>query len=352
MDKNIVRQDLENIYRRDIDWELLRGKTVLVTGAYGMLASYMVFFLMYLSDEKNMDVEVIAQGRDEGKARAKFQDFWNDSHFVFTDFDISKEIRQTWHVDFIVHAAGIANPQLYGIMPVEVIEPNTLGTWYLLQFAKKNSAEGFLFFSSGDVYGKTDGSAEISERVMGTMDPMEAHSCYGESKRLGETLCAAFFREYGLRTCSARIGHTYGPTMDIYSDPRVFASFMRCVLENRDIEILSDGRACRPFCYIADAAAAFFMLLLKGEGGMAYNVCNSDQFLSIRELAEIMTELAVDKQLRIVYAARDRNDTYMECDANKQNRVVADRLKELGWKCEYTAYEGFKRVYDCLKRQV
>ena len=83
------------------------------------------------------------------------------------------------------------------------------------------------------------------------------------------TWCVSFYREHGVPVKIARIGHTYGPTMDIYNDPRVFASFMRDVIEGRDITMLSDGSAQRPFCYIADAVAAFFLLLFKGRDGEA-----------------------------------------------------------------------------------
>lgn len=343
----IIREDMENIYNRGYDWSKFEGKTVLISGAYGMLASYIVYMLMYLNISKGISVKVIAQGRSEDKAKEKFGDFWNHNNFSFVNLNILEQIQNMPHIDYIIHAASLASPQYYTTKPVEVIEPNVMGTYNLLNLAKEQQSDGFLFFSTGDIYGKVDNSNEIHEDTVGCMDPLDAHSCYGESKRLGETLCSAFYREYGIRTVIARIGHTYAPTMDIENDPRVFASFMKCVLEGRDITLYSDGRARRPFCYIADATAAFILLLLKGVSGEAYNVTNTNQFISISELAEIIAMLP-EKKLSVRFMTRDLSDTYLNNQSNQGNRPLEIKLRALGWSAEYDVTEGFSRVYACL----
>ena len=112
----------------------------------------------------------------------------------------------------------------------------------------------------------------------------------------------------------ARIGHTYGPTMDFKSDPRVFASFLKCAIESQDIVMQSNGKAKRPFCYLADAVFAYMLILLKGKEGEAYNVCNTEQFFSVKELADIVV-----------------------------------KLKELGWNYKFDLKEGMTRTYQVLK---
>lgn len=350
LENRIIKGDMEEIYSRNYDWSMFKGSSFLVTGAYGMLASYIVLFLVFLREFKSIDLEIYAQGRSEEKARARFGDYLDRDYFHFVQEDILSEsggsIPQT---EYIVHAAGIANPRLYSTNPVEVIEPNVIGTHRLLKSCSKERTKGFLFFSTGDVYGKVIDNYDITEETMGVLDPLDAHSCYGESKRVAETICSAFYKEYGIRTIIARIGHTYGPTMDIYNDPRVFASFMQCVVENKDIEMLSDGLAKRPFCYIADATAAFMLLLLNGKGGEAYNMGNSKEFLSISELAEIMRCLNMNKKISVVYKNRENADSYLETKVNKDNRIVEYKLNQLGWSCNYSAREGFQRVYNYLQ---
>ncbi len=345
INNEIIKSDMENIYGRGQDWNRFHDKTVFISGAYGMLASYMVCFFMYLNIHTKISVRIIAQGRDEKKAKERFGDFWNHKNFRFYLGDILYPLQDIPEADYIIHAAGIANPRYYTTMPVEVIEPNVIGTYHLLRLAEEKKCSSFLFFSTGDVYGRVAEPDKIDENTVGMLDPLESHSCYGESKRLGETLCAAFYREYGVPVKMARIGHTYGPTMDIYNDPRVFASFVKCIVEGEDIVLHSDGSARRPFCYIADATAAFLLLLLDGHAGEAYNVTNTEQFISVGELAGILAAIP-GKKVNVVMKERKTADKYLEARLNQENKPDEAKLRALGWETYYDVKRGFERVYD------
>ncbi len=341
----VIKQDMENIYKRNIEWELLRNKAILVTGAYGMLASYLVFFLAYLNEVHNMNIIVIAQGRSIDKMRKRFGELFLRDYFIFTDINLNSYIDIEQKIDYIIHAAGGTNPRLYSTNPVEIADVNTIGTYNLLKLAVKKSVSGFLYFSSGDVYGQVDlGITDIEEDVAGKLDPLSPHACYSEAKRMGETFCNIFWKEYSVPTKIARIGHTYAPTMDIENDSRVFASFIKCIVDKKDIEMLSDGTAKRPFCYIADAVAAYFLILLKGTNGEAYNVCNTTEFLSISQLADIMVGLRPTYGLRVIRKERTLDDKYVENTDNKENKPVSTKLINLGWKPQFTAAEGFEQV--------
>lgn len=181
------------------------------------------------------------------------------------------------------------------------------------------------------------------------MDVLDEHSCYGESKRMGENWCASFAREYYVPTRSVRITHTYAPTMDVDHDQRVFASFMKCLMNQQDIVMLSDGSAKRPFCYIADAVAAFLLILLKGENGQAYNMSNEHEFLSIGELADTLVTLDSKKHLKVVRKQRPKDDVYMENKANCGICPSSAKLRSLGWTGEYDVRHGFSQVLRYLK---
>lgn len=342
--KSIIHEDLENIYERGLEWEKLKSSTVLITGAYGMLASYVVFLLIYLNEYKGMNIRVVCQGRSPDKMHSRFGAYMDKEYFCASYFSLTTEIDLEHKADYIIHAASLANPSYYKSNPVEVGEANALGTYYLLKYAKACDVKGFLYFSTGDVYGlMPETGADITEETYGVIDPLDEHSCYGESKRMGENWCASFSREYGVPTRIARIGHTYGLTMDVNNDPRVFASFVKDAAAGNNIVMMSDGMARRPFCYIADATAAFFLILFSGRNGEAYNVCNTQQFLSISELAGIIADLAGVKVARKV---REENSNYLEASFNKSNKPIESKLKDLGWECQYTAKEGFER---CIK---
>lgn len=348
-DNKIINDDMNNIYARNINWQMLDNKAVLITGAYGMLASYVVYFLCFINEIKGINVKVIAQGRSTDKARQRFNDFWDKEYFEFITDNITEDISIEGNVDYIIHAAGGAYPGMYSKIPVEVIEPNVIGTYNLLKLAVEKSTKSFLYFSSGDVYGKTDDPSNITEETVGRVDPLDAHSCYSESKRMAETMCVSFYREYGIPTKMARIGHTYGPTMDIDNDPRVFASFLKNAIEHKDIVMLSDGSAKRAFCYLADAVAAYMTILLKGANGEAYNVCNTDEFLSIKEFANIVANLDENRPLTVHCKERDINDGYVDNKDNKDNKPISDKLKGLGFEFKYDTYQGMKRTYEYKK---
>ena len=342
----IIKEDMENIFQRD-SWKCFDGTTFLITGAYGMLASYLVSFLIFLNEYKSFNIRIILVGRSSTKIKRCFGEYL-DREYITICLSDTLDIQKLpdCDVDYYVHAAGIANPRLYATMPVNVAEPNVIGTYNLLKISAQHKTKKFLFFSSGDIYGKID-SQIITEDMSGAVDPLGVHSCYGESKRMGENLCFDFFKQYNVPTVIARIGHTYGPNMDLDNDPRVFASFMKCAIERKDIELLSDGRAKRPFCYVADAIAAYLLLLKEGKPGEAYNVCNTNQFLSIYELAKIIAKLS-PIPLQVTFKNRDLNDKYVENTDNMCNCPVEDKLKKLGWNCEYTAEQGFMNVYSHL----
>lgn len=351
LEDNIIIQDMENIYGRDLPYSQLQGKSILVTGATGMLASYVVYFLIWLNEYKQYDINIIVLVRSKEKCGNRFGEYAAKPYFHMCVDDICKPLQMENDIDYIIHAASLASPQYYGVCPVEVAAPNVLGTYNLLQLAKEKNVSSFLYFSSGDVYGAMpQGTGAFSEETLGAMDPLAEHSCYGESKRMGETWCASFAREYAVPVKIARIGHTYSPTMDVENDPRVFASFMKCILTRNDIVMHSDGSAMRPFCYVADAVAAFFLILLNGENGEAYNVCNDQQFISVAELAKVLVSLELGKNLQVVCQKRKLDDNYMENFINKANCPSADKLRKLGWKCDYDVYEGFKRVLEHFKK--
>lgn len=312
MNRQIVEYDLENVFNRGIPWESLENKTVLITGAYGMLASYMVYMLMYLNEKRGMHINIIALGRSKDKFERRFGEVGKYGYLKFYASALCDGKLPDEKIDYIIHAASLASPQYYKAYPIEVIMPNIIGSYHLLELAFKNDVNGYLLFSTGDIYGMVKGVGSIGETDYGVMDTLDIHNCYGESKRMAEAMCKAWMQEKSVEMKIARIWHTYAPTMDIKSDPRVFASFVRNVVEKKDIVMLSDGTTKRSFCYIADAIAGYFTIMLCGQSGEAYNVCNAREFYSIGELAEILAALYPERNLKVIRKDRKQSDSYVE----------------------------------------
>ncbi len=343
---SIIQEDLENIYVQDIEWSAFDGKSVLVTGAYGMLASYLIYMLLYLREKKHISISIIAIVRSKDKFAVRFGTLSAAEYVTVIESDLSEALRIDMPVDYIIHAASLASPQYYGICPIDVMLPNVIGNYHLLNLAVEKRVKGYLLFSTGDIYGTMREATTITESNYGTMDTLDAHNCYGESKRMAETMCMAFLRQKGVPIKIVRIWHTYAPTMDVANDPRVFASFVGNILKGEDIIMKSDGAGRRSFCYVSDAVAAYFMVLLKGEVGGAYNVCNESQFVSVAELAEILAGLYPERKIAVIRKERDKKEHYSEniLLAGQKAAPSSVKLRELGWLPEIDIRTGFDRV--------
>mgnify|MGYP002510513259 FL=1 len=346
---NIIFQDIEEIYSRNIDWEQFRESTILLTGPNGMLASYVMYMLIYLNEEKDMGIKIIAMARSKERFTNRFREYSNREYIVLITDSLLEPIRIDGKVDYIIHAASLASPQYYDVCPVDVLSPNVIGTYNLLNLAVKKKIKGFLLFSTGDIYGVVNGIDYVTEQDFGIIDPLEIHSCYSESKRMAETLCNSFMYQYGVPVKMLRIWHTYAPTMDIDKDPRVFASFMKNILNGQDIEIKSDGLGKRTFCYVVDAIAGLFVILTRGGCGEAYNICNTDQFVSIRDLAVMLVTLRKDVDIKVIWKQRPIDEHYTENTAIGHIAPSNEKLKKLGWEAKYDIKTGFGRVLSYFK---
>lgn len=335
----VIAEDLESIFSRPEDWARFAGSHVLIAGATSFLAAYLVEFFALLSERwPEQPVVVHALARNPEKLRRRFAYLMQHAWFRPIIQDVCDPLPELERVDFVVHAAGAASPKHYLADPVGTVRANVLGTLNLLELARLHHAR-VLFMSSGAVYGHGESDRPIAEGDFGVLDPLDISACYGEGKRVAETLCADYFRQHGVNTIMARISHTYGPGIAL-DDGRSFADFVADALAGRDIVLNSDGSGSRPFCYVADATLAFLILLLRGEGGNAYNV-GLDQETTILELARLIAGLSPTPGLSVSHqppntARQALFRAHGHCDISKMER--------LGWRPTILPEAGFERT--------
>ncbi len=348
-ENRVIQEDMKVLKENEIDFWKLNNKTILFTGATGMLASYMVYFLIYLNEniEKfNCNIALIARSKE--KCDKRFGEHINKKYFKIYLCSLEEEILIPEKIDYIVHAASIAITQYFEKNPIGVALPNSLGTYRLLELACKNNVESFLFFSTGSIYGKINNKKMISEQDYGILDPLDTNSCYSESKRFGEMLCKSYWKQRGVKSKIIRITHTYGPTIDLENDERVFSEFIKNILNGQDIEVKSDGRAVRSFCYISDATEAFFKVLLDGENGDAYNLSNVNANISIGELAKILIDMYNDKKIKLKFLQRN-TDKYVENKFANEIAFSTRKLEKINWKAKVSIENGFRRTIESFE---
>ncbi|MEO8447907.1 MAG: NAD-dependent epimerase/dehydratase family protein, partial [bacterium] len=304
--------------------------------------AYLIHTLLRLNDILNLNLKVTGLARNESKAKDKYSSYLKRNDFNLIIQDVCDPVRCTEKIDFIIHAASQASPKFYGTDPVGTLNANVLGTNNLLHLAKKNNVESFLFFSTSEVYGAvSEAQIPTKENEYGYLDPVNVRSCYGESKRLGETMCVSWLHQHNIPVKIVRPFHTYGPGMDL-NDGRVYADFISDVVNNRDIEMKSDGQATRAFCYISDATAAFFLILLNGKNGEAYNAGNPFQEISIIRLAEKLVGLFPEKKLKVI-SMKQTGDGYLRSTVSRNSPDIS-KIGQLGWKPVTTIEEGFRKT--------
>lgn len=335
----VIAEDLQQIFARPEDWQRFAGSHVLIAGATSFLAAYLVEFFASLSERwPDRPVVIHALARNPEKLRRRFPHLCGQSWFQPIIQDVCSPLPALKQVDFIVHAAGAGSPKQYLSDPIGTTCSNVLGMLNLLEVAKQHQAR-LLFMSSGAVYGHAQSDEPISESDFGGLDPLDVSACYGEGKRVAETLCADYHRQYGVATVMARISHTYGPGIDL-DDGRSFADFVRDALVGRDIVLNSDGSGSRPFCYVSDATAAFLILLLRGEGGNAYNV-GLDQETTILELARLIASLSPTPGLKVIHPPLNPGRQAL---FRSSGHFDLAKMEGLGWRPSILPQAGFART--------
>ncbi|MBI2251528.1 MAG: NAD-dependent epimerase/dehydratase family protein [Armatimonadetes bacterium] len=292
MKNQIILNDLNYIFKNFDKKENFYNSSILITGCAGFLGFYFLHFFSYFFEQLNIKSII---GLDNFKLG---RPIWldklpNRNKIKIHSFDIAKDnlskIKNADEADFVIHMASIASPSFYRIYPLETLDANVWGLRKLLDYYKRKSLKGFLFFSSSEIFG--DPSREnipTPEDYRGNVSCLGPRACYDEAKRFGETLCYVFSKQFGSPIVIVRPFNNYGPGMKL-EDKRVPADFAKAVFENKDLVIHSDGAPRRTFCYIADAFLGYLKALAYGSFEY-FNIGASKPELSIKELAEIYLE--------------------------------------------------------------
>lgn len=342
-ENNLYLEDIEYVCDLSLPWEKLQGMSVMLSGATGLVGSFLVDVLL----TKGIGCTVYALGRNEQKAKDRFSKWADDEHFVFIPYDINKPLfcDNFGTVDYVLHMASNTHPMQYSTDPIGTITTNIIGVQNMLEFAVAHHATRFTFTSSNEIYGENRGDVEIfTEDYCGYINSNTMRAGYPESKRCGEALCQAYKAQKGLDVVIPRLTRSYGPTM-LMSDTKAISQFIRKGIAGEDIVLKSAGTQYYSYTYVTDAVSGLLYVVLKGGSGEAYNIADERSDIMLKDLAAVIAGIAGKK---VVFEIPDAIEAAGYSIVTKA-RLDGSKLKGLGWSAKYDIRSGMERTISILK---
>ena len=346
-DNELYKEDIQHVCELDLPWDKLKNRSIMLSGATGMIGSFLVDVVLEKNLSDNLNCIVYALGRNEEKAKTRFSKFSSDAHFVFIPYDVKLPFKRDdiGNVDYILHLASNTHPLQYSTDPIGTITTNIIGLQNLLDFAVDHSCMRFAFASSNEIYGENRGDVEFfNETYCGYINSNTMRAGYPESKRCGEALCQAYKAQKNLDVVIPRPTRSYGPAM-LMSDTKAISQFIKKGIAGEDIVLKSAGTQLYSYTYVADAVAGFFTVLLKGRSGEAYNIADEHSDIMLKDLASI---IAAVNGKKVVFEIPDIVEAAGYSTATKA-RLDGHKLQALGWVPRYDIKEGIERTMHILK---
>lgn len=336
-------KDIEK-YLNAIDLEFLNNKKLLITGATGLIGSYLIDLLMKYNEKYNKNIEIYAMSRNEENLKNRFITYYDSKNFHPVIEDVCNKI-EIDEIDYIIHGASNTHPVAYSTDPIGTISTNVLGLYNLLDLAKEKNVKRFLFLSSVEIYGENDKNIDsFKETDLGYINCNTLRAGYPESKRLGESLCQAYIEKYNLDIVIPRISRVYGPTV-LKTDTKALSQFINNVLEDKDIVLKSDGTQYFSYSYVGDVVLGLITLLEKGVSGEAYNISDERSNIHLKDLAKLIADYGNKK---VIF---DLPNEIERKGFSKATKAIIDssKLKSLGYIPITPIEEGITLTIDILK---
>lgn len=329
-----------------IDYSKLKDKSIMISGASGMIGSFLVDVIMKLNKEQQLNCTIYALGRTKDKSEIRFKDYWNHINFKFISGDINYPIAidSIKKIDFVLHLASNTHPEAYATDPIGTIMTNVVGTQNMLEFASEHNAERFVFASSCEIYGENIGNIEkFGESYLGYIDCNTLRAGYSESKRCGEALCQAYIFQKKMNIVIPRLSRTFGPTM-LMNDSKALSQFIKNGINKENIVLKSEGSQYYSYTYVPDAVSGILKVMLDGKCGETYNISDERSNIKLKELAKAIAEYV---GTTVTFELPNEIE---KAGFSKATKSVLDntKLKKLGWKAQYDIKQGLKNTIDIL----
>lgn len=334
-----------SIYNEELQYMLksqllqpLAGCHILLSGATGMLGKCMVDLVMLYNRTATEKIHITTISRNEKTAEERLGAYFGQEGFHYMAWDVNQTIPEMGEADYVIHAASNTHPLQYANDSIGTITSNVWGTKNLLDYAVTHKTKRFCFLSSVEIYGENRGDMEMfDENYLGYLDCNTLRAGYPESKRLGEALCNAYQKTYGLDFVIPRLSRCYGPTM-LPSDSKALSQFIKKALAGEDIVLKSKGTQQYSYTFVTDAVNGILFTLLYGKNGEAYNIADDDSNVRLCDLAEKLAQMA---GVKVCFEIPDMGEKAGYSTATKA-MLNTEKICRLGWKSRVSMNSGLR----------
>lgn len=352
-ENKLYLEDIEKVSKdKSLNFAFLKNKKLLITGASGLICSFLIDVLMYRNNNYNDNIKIYMLCRNEEKLINRFSHYDiekvsndNKSNLIYIIQNVCDRFDFDVKFDYIIHGASNTHPKQYSTDPVGTITTNVIGLNNLLNYSITHKPERILMMSSVEIYGENKGDIEkFDEKYLGYIDCNTVRAGYPESKRIGESLCQAYISQHQLDIVICRLSRVYGPTL-LKDDSKALSQFIRNAINNEDIVLKSEGNQFYSYTYMVDAVSAVLKVLFDGKVGESYNVGDEKSDIKLKDLAKILADINGKK---VVFELPDEIERKGYSTATKA-LLDSKKINQLGWTPYYDIKEGLQRTIEIMK---
>ena len=315
----------------------LKNKTVLVTGGTGFVGSHLVEALA----EQGARVIATYQSIDP---QSYFSTQSLGSKAIMTpvdivDFDRLFDIITKWEVDFIYHLAAQPLVEAAYYHPTRTLDTNIRGTISVLESARRYPhVKGVIFASSDKAYGKIDTDTKYTEE-----SPLRGDHPYEVSKSAADLIVNSYYKTYHVPAVTTRFGNIYGEGDLNFS--RIIPGIMASIIDNKPLDIRSDGTFVRDYLYVKDVVRGYLMLAdhMDKAIGQAFNFGSNDTLSVLDLLTQIEKTLGKEVQKNILNQAKNEIP-YQSLNFDKIQSAI-------GWKPESTVQSTAQGIFEWYSKR-
>jgi dTDP-glucose 4,6-dehydratase len=292
--------------------------SILVTGGAGFIGSNFVRYMVKKYPEYKV---VVLDALTYAGNRENLQDLEGSPNYEFhhgniCDKEIVEQLAKRCQV--IINFAAETHVDRSILEAGTFIQTDVVGTFTLLEAAKKYKIIRYIQISTDEVYGSIDRGSFFED------SPLQPNSPYSASKASGDMLVRAYHRTYGLPTIITRSSNNYGP----YQYPeKLIPLFITNAMEDQPLPLYGDGKNVRDWLYVLDNCEAIDEVLHKGKDGEVYNIGGGNEMENIR-ITELILKF-LDKPKSLIKPVADR------LGHDRRYSVDITKMQKLGWKPRY-----------------